>query len=96
MNNALAQHTTQKIEGDFTLYPNPNNGMLFLNSTVNFEEASLLIFGINGVKVFETKITPQTSRINLSSGNNKIDNGIYMVRITTESGDVFLKKLIIN
>ncbi|WP_298511142.1 T9SS type A sorting domain-containing protein [uncultured Kordia sp.] len=69
----------------FTMYPNPVKNELFIYSENNIK--TIEIFNITGQRVINTT---NNSSINTSS----LRTGMYMVKITTNSGGVSVKKLI--
>lgn len=96
LNSHALQNKEEPNELGFLLYPNPNSGMLFINSNVDFENATLSIFTMSGVKVFERLITHQTQRISLDVNGNNVQPGVYFVSIKTDQGEAFQSKLIIE
>jgi hypothetical protein len=83
----MAQSLT---EGDVRVYPNPANSQLYLQST--FNQVDLQILDITG------KVISQSGRFN--QGLHRIDissltNGIYFVRLCSDSGER-VEKLVIQ
>jgi hypothetical protein len=85
-----------KFESAFTLYPNPANGAsIFLNSKMSFENAKIEVFNALGQKV---------NYLNAAFGSNNqmsipIDNlsvGVYLINVTTNTGEKFSSKFIKN
>jgi hypothetical protein len=71
------------------VYPNPLNGILNLNSSV--ELSKLAISNTLGQQVAEyTNLTIGTSSYDVSN----LDNGVYFITITGKSGDQLTQKLI--
>ena len=75
------------------LYPNPVMDVLYIEIPEAKELAgTITIYSISGVKVFETETNLEGVN---SIGTNHLDSDqIYMCRITTESGQVLMKKFI--
>jgi len=77
-------------EGEnFSIYPNPSNGMFMLNSKITNGEIS--ICNILGEIVFSSKINSAETTIDLSDAAV----GVYFVSVKTEKGS-FTEKIIIE
>lgn len=77
------------VLADFSIYPNPANELLHF-SAIN----SGLVEIVN-----QTGVVVKTSEINKTNNNLKIEElptGIYMVRFTSEGGQMTVKKLLIS
>ncbi|MGB1319271.1 MAG: T9SS type A sorting domain-containing protein, partial [Flavobacteriales bacterium] len=70
------------LTNQFNLFPNPNNGE-FVIVNGNGHRGNLQVFDALGQVVSERALNGETA-VNLSIGNQ--ENGIYLVRITTETG----------
>ncbi|MGB0917986.1 MAG: T9SS type A sorting domain-containing protein, partial [Flavobacteriales bacterium] len=70
------------LTNQFNLFPNPNNGE-FVIVNGNGHRGNLQVFDALGQVVSERTLNGETA-VNLSIGNQ--ENGIYLVRITTETG----------
>ena len=67
-----------------TLYPNPTNGMLFIQSNfVDVHEANCIIQSIEGRKIFDGAIHFSEG---LDLGKLSIVNGWYIIEINTPQG----------
>lgn len=72
-----------KLFSDFTMYPNPTTSLLHIksNETINLVE----IFSIEGKQVLTSKDT----QLDVSH----LTSGMYLVKITSDTGNVGIKKL---
>jgi hypothetical protein len=73
----------------FTIYPNPTNGVVVINSPVF--PANVNVFDVNGKLVISQNITALETKIDLSN----FVNGIYQLNISTEQKS-FNYKVMIN
>lgn len=74
---------------EFTVYPNPANNVLNINSASGIEKIE--IFDITGKRVLEnTSLT--NNQLNVSS----LNRGVYMLRLEDANGNKTVKKLIKN
>lgn len=78
---------------DITIYPNPAHNQFNIQSLSNDAIASVEVFDITGKVVYKKQFGGVQNHvvINLSQ-----PRGLYMVKITDESGKIALKKLIMN
>lgn len=64
------------------IFPNPGNGVFYLNSTKSSTKNSVDVYNISGQKVYSSQLNNlNQQRIDLS----KLSNGVYTIRITTDS-----------
>uniref|UniRef100_UPI0032164AC9 endonuclease n=1 Tax=uncultured Draconibacterium sp. TaxID=1573823 RepID=UPI0032164AC9 len=77
-----------KFENDITIYPNPTSNQLYFSTTENI--SSVEIFSANGQLKLKIK-NPATS-INTSG----LNEGIYLLTITTEENELIHKKFVIS
>jgi len=79
-------------ENNFTIYPNPNNGIFNINSTKNLDKVEIKIYNCNGkiIKNFQQNLNKNT-KINLEN----YPKGIYLIKIITEN-NIFAEKIIIQ
>ncbi len=75
-----------KAETNFTIYPNPGNGVFTLQSSVVSGKLSVEVYNVLGEKVYSHyQITKSSNyQIDLSSQ----PNGIYLYRVLTEDGSL--------
>ncbi|WP_310991541.1 T9SS-dependent M36 family metallopeptidase [Aequorivita marina] len=79
-------------ENIFTVYPNPSNGELNINSRVDVGDATIAIYDMNGRKVFTQEVElHQRATVNASS----LTSGIYVMQIDSANRSQ-TTKLIIN
>jgi len=78
------------------IYPNPSNGLISIQYNLGQESESgqLAIFNISGQKILTDFELAQIGTLNLDMSN--YEPGIYIVRITSDSGLVSTTKLIIQ
>ena len=79
------------IENNFLVYPNPSNEIL----TIQLPDAKIYdisIIAADGRRVYEQR----NSSFDVQLNCKYFSNGIYYVRVTTNSGMVFRKKIIIK
>jgi hypothetical protein len=77
-----------KADAELSVYPNPSNGTLFINTTMQqAQNISLQVTDVTGA------VVKQLANGALFSGNqtlavnmNDLSNGMYMVRLTTAGG----------
>ncbi|WP_341220806.1 T9SS type A sorting domain-containing protein [Polaribacter atrinae] len=72
---------------DFTVYPNPTKNTLTIDNR-NFTLKNVQIFNVLGKKVFRAT----TNEINIAH----LVNGVYLLKVETENGNVVTKRLIKN
>lgn len=70
------------------VYPNPNNGVFTIDAKA-YGKVDVNIYSVTGQLIVSQQVV-DLAPIDLS----KFDNGVYLVRITTASGNVFNKHLI--
>ncbi len=90
-----ATNEIDDLSGYFDIYPNPNTGIFTIKSKENNSDLySIRLIDLQGKIVFSKKIT------NLSSGKRieakGLNTGIYLLKITDETGKSYSKKIIIN
>ncbi len=72
------------------IYPNPSNGIVYLENNSNNKIDSVIVYSINGSKVFEL-VQNNIQSINL----NHLTAGLYFIK-TTSNDNTFINKLIKN
>ncbi len=73
---------------DVIIYPNPTNGILYINKPYN---SIVLVYDINGNRLFENYSTDESIKIDM----NNINSGLYFIKIVSGK-NVIVKKLIKN
>jgi len=86
----IKQLSSQKVQ--VTVYPNPNNGNFSVNYNLK-EEAVLEVLDIVGnlISTYSLKYTENKIEI----GSNKLENGIYFIRVETGK-DSYTQKIIVQ
>lgn len=79
------------IKGEFTIYPNPSNGTLFLSAAPLSTTPFVEIFDITGKKIFQQKVVAGVNQFSLST----LRSGYYVIRIV-DGEDIIVKKWIKN
>lgn len=72
---------------NWEVYPNPTNGLLFINSSVLIRRLS--VFDLFGAKMIEAKISSCNAFVDLSD----FDNGLYILELSTDNG-IMRRKII--
>ena len=79
-------------ENEWTIYPNPSTGALYIVNNKSVKEISLLqILNSIGQTVFEETITSNYKNIDLS----KLNNGVYFVKIVSDKKSV-IKRFVLS
>ncbi len=76
----------------FRLYPNPGDGLYFIDSDQSLNESQIVIFNNLGSIVYESKVQGVHQPIDLSEQKS----GIYFVKVQTNDGRVAISKLVKN
>ena len=82
-----------KANAELSIYPNPSNGTLFINTTIEqSENMSLLVTDATGAVVKQlANGTTMAGKQTLAVDMNDLSNGMYIVRLTT-AGNTITKK----
>ena len=72
-----------------SIFPNPNTGRFFIQSSLGNQPLSLTIYNNIGQKVIEANI--QSDYVDYSS----LKSGIYFLKITSDTSDEVIKKMIV-
>lgn len=85
---------TSKFASAFTLYPNPASGAsLFLNSKTAFENAKIEVYNVLGQKI--SQLTANFASNNqISIPITELNVGVYLITVTTNTGEKFSSKFI--
>ena len=70
------------------VYPNPNNGVFTVDASA-VGKVDVCVYSVTGQLIYSRSVSEKSS-IDLSA----YDNGIYLVRLTTSSGETVIKHLI--
>ena len=77
---------TVNIENKLSIYPNPVQDKLIIDSTENFKE--IAVFDIYGKKILNVDF--QTKSLDVSG----LSKGIYILKFLAESNEVFMRKFV--
>ena len=80
---------------NFSIYPNPASDRLFINTNAGFENANIQLFNTLGQKVFEKNLAFNNNN-QIELNNLDLQNGLYILKLKTNSGEVFDSKIIIE
>lgn len=75
-------------KADFTLFPNPTNGILSINGNENIKE--IKVIDVSG------KMVMSQSGNNSTISLENLENGVYFVQIVTENNSIITKKVVKN
>jgi len=75
------------VENTITVYPNPSSDKIFIKNNSNATLTNVEVFNLLGSLILQTNVTEEIDITRFS-------NGIYMLRITTDTGNVFIKRVI--
>jgi hypothetical protein len=78
------------LNNDFTIYPNPTNGIVNINCNNIFSKIELL--DVNGKIVYSEKLNGQEMKLDL----NIYSNGFYMLKISGSDVSPLIKRIIKN
>ena len=80
----IVDDAVEEITSSFNIYPNPVNGIIFIETEAEIEE--VVIYTITGVIVGQqsTVNSQQLTCIDVSN----LSNGVYFVKVKTEKGEV--------
>jgi uncharacterized repeat protein (TIGR03803 family) len=88
--------------GEVRVFPNPNNGVFIIKSSVVSSQSLVEIYNVLGEKVYTASLNPSNGgtsviSISLPIGEGKGGAGVYLYRVITESGELIGEgKLIIQ
>ncbi len=85
-------NTFNKNNFSITYYPNPFSGNLTIEFEQNMEQAEVYLYNLLGKEVLSKQLTNQTNVLNTST----IENGIYIMKVVSEDGDMFVGKVVKN
>jgi hypothetical protein len=77
---------------NFTLFPNPNNGNIQLNYTLE-ENAVISLFDCTGKNIKNINLLPGNNLINLNL--TEISNGVYYYNVVSNQGKIVSNKFIV-
>ena len=80
---------------NFSVFPNPTTDRLFINTNGSFESASVQLFNTIGQKVYDNNLSFNNNN-QIELNNLDLQNGLYILKLKTNSGEVFESKIIIE
>jgi len=87
----LALETEETISNSFSIFPNPANSIIYIDSYVQIEDANLRIIDVHGKTILKSKIENSREIIDIS----QIPNGIYFI-IIESSSSLISERVVIN
>ncbi|MFY8187728.1 MAG: T9SS type A sorting domain-containing protein [Flavobacterium sp.] len=93
VNIPLSNEIVEKTS--FSVYPNPTSDRLFINVNATFESANVQLFNTVGQKVFENNLLFNANN-QIELNNLDLQNGLYILKLKTNSGEVFESKIIVE
>jgi len=79
----------KKTNNIISLYPNPANTLVTIETNTFIKESTVSIFNINGQELITQPIAGKKTQINIS----KLESGVYFIKVANENG-VCVKKII--
>jgi hypothetical protein len=74
-------------DNDLMLYPNPSNGLVFIQDGLN-RNLAISVQSILGEQVFEGK-----AQLDGSIDLSHLSSGIYLIKLSTSEGDSFVRRI---
>ena len=93
VNIPLSNEIFQEVQ--FNVYPNPTTDKLFINTNKTFENALVQLYNTVGQKVFERNLSFNNNN-QIELNNLDLHNGLYILKLKTNSGEVFDHKIMIE
>ena len=88
----LGVNDNGSLDNNFIIYPNPSNGNINVRSLIDFGDATISIYDVNGREVYNNQVSLQNT-VNVNAEN--LNTGIYIIQI--KGADyTHTAKLIIN
>ncbi|MBA3828974.1 MAG: T9SS type A sorting domain-containing protein [Taibaiella sp.] len=92
--NPLDITETEEISGGLTIYPNPNTGTFTIKgkwNVANEAAARLQVFNSVGQRVFEENTVVRNNQVNKTIDTKNLPDGIYLLRVISNSQQEELK-----
>ena len=77
----------------FSLYPNPANNILHIATPLSTGRSLIVVYNMIGSELINTSYTNQS---NIDLPVNSLPNGLYLLKVTTDNGSTWIKKVEIN
>ena len=71
----------------FSVYPNPNNGLVKINMSSTITDVDFVIYNMNGSKIKEGKVTSNEASIDITS----FSSGVYLVKLSANTTSEYFK-----
>ncbi len=83
------------IDHDYTIYPNPNQGQLYVRSNGNFANTRVSIYNIYGQRVANTlhSFIENQEKLYLLPD---LSQGVYLIRFENQAGKVITKRFVVS
>jgi len=75
---------------EMKIYPNPTEDKIYFQFNENVPIEKVVIYNLFGQKIIET--SGENKEVDIKS----LNKGVYLLRVNTESGDLFSKKIIVK
>ena len=83
--------STNELENSISIYPNPNQGRIFINNSGNNILEKATIYATNGRKVKEFKTLTNENSLDI----NTLTKGLYFLKLNSDKGSI-TKKFVIQ
>uniref|UniRef100_UPI0040497EF3 T9SS type A sorting domain-containing protein n=1 Tax=Flavobacterium sp. TaxID=239 RepID=UPI0040497EF3 len=90
LSNEIVENVNQ-----FSLYPNPASNQFYINTNGSFESANVTIFNTIGQSVYNKNLSFDNNN-QIRVDNFNLQDGLYIVKVKTNSGEVFETKLLVK
>lgn len=84
--NVVTGVQQKELPGGIRVYPNPNDGVFAIKSSVDSRESKVEIYNMLGEEIYTKSLNIQNSTFNINMSSQP--DGIYMLRITNANGDL--------
>ncbi len=78
------QTTTPVVANAISIYPNPNNGVFTIESSIQIDKSTVEVYNMVGQQVMNKLLAGSKNQLDLSSQSA----GIYFYRVLSESGSI--------
>ncbi|OYT17820.1 MAG: alpha-amylase [Bacteroidetes bacterium 4572_77] len=81
-------------EKSFKYYPNPSNGLLWVETTKSIN--NIEVYGSMGQRVFHKRIASSNKPVKLSINTKSWANGVYILKLQDNKGEIQTAKLVVK